>query len=266
MSDVQENLDDVFEDGAAFEEEVENTTEEQVEQEQVEPEAQPIPRGYLDKEAWIAAGKDPDKWVSPEVFEERGERIKLKQEMDRALKNQALLHQLSLNRLREELQGKRDDAIESADKEAVKRFDKKLKDLDDQEKLLQIEENQNANQASKPVEILEWEADNPWSANPNDPRLKFANAVFARATKEGKSMATALRMVDREIAEKFTTPQSKPRQMSQTTKTAAAVRDTATVTMDTLTSEERKYWNSGLFDDEKDFLKLVAIERKAAKK
>lgn len=46
---------------------------------QDQPQEKEAPSGYMSKEAWTAAGKDPDEWVSEDVFKERTLRIKNEQ-------------------------------------------------------------------------------------------------------------------------------------------------------------------------------------------
>jgi len=262
MSEVQENLDDDFlEDGAELPEE----DSEQEQEEEIESEAEkPAPRGYMTKDAWIASGKDPEKWVSPELFEERGERIKMKAHYDSLLKNQSLLHQIQLKNQREELLAKRDDAIDIADKDAVKRYDKQIKELDAMDELAKTAEVPA--QSGKPPEIAEWEAENPWCYTQDDARTKLANRIFSEAVSQGKTTATALRMVDREIAAKFSTKSNAPRQIAEGARSTGGQRSAESVTMKTLSRDEQAAWDSGLFDDEKAFLKVVSIERKALKK
>lgn len=253
-------FDDVVEDQEveAAETEVESATETE----------KPAPRGYMSKEAWIEAGRDPEEWVSPEVFKERGERIKMKMEMQRdfenRLKNISIFHQKQLSLQREELLSKRDDAIDIADKETVKKLDKQLKELDDYEEL--NKEQESAAPIVKPQEVLEWEDDNPWCRDPSDPRLPLAQRVFSKAIADGKTPATALRLVDKELAAKFIDTARKPAQIAEGSRPTTTRDDSPLPSMKNLTAMERKIWDSGVFDSEKDFLKAVADDRKAGKK
>ena len=268
---TQENLDDVFDEGVDLS--VDEAATEEVE---VVEETEDHPRGYMTKEAWVASGKPAGEWVSEEIFKERGERIKqtaalkkenaeLKREFDNQIKNLSLFHQIQIKNQREELLSKREDAIDVADKAAVKAFDKQLKELDDVEKLNNPAPAPAAN--TKAPEILEWEEDNEWSQDPNDPRLKVANRTFQDAIAAGKTYATALRMVDKEIEAKFSSKSSSPRQIAEGSRTSGGKRDdTGAVSMKTLTREEQSAWDTGLYDNEKDFLKTVANYRKEAKK
>lgn len=232
------------------------------EQEQIEPQQKPEPTGYLDKDAWIAAGKDPDKWVSKEVHAARGEHIQqtraLKREFENQIKNLNLLHEVQLRQQREALMSKRDDAIDIADKDAVRAIDKQIKELDKLEALTQVEQT-----PSKPPEVLEWEADNPWCHDANDPRLTLANRIYMDAVNGGKTIATALRMVDKEISSKFSDRRSSQGQIVEGSRTSTS-RKTGDdpITMKSLTAEEKKIWEANLFPTEKEFLKAVANSRK----
>lgn len=224
------------------------------------------PRGYMSKEAWIESGKDPEKWVSPEVFAERGERIKMKIEMqrdfDNRLKNMQVLHQAQLRVQREELVAKRDEAIESADKAAVKGYDKQLKELDKMEEL--VMDNSEQATAKKSPEIIEWEAENPWINDPSDVRTSLAQSIFIKAIEEGKTHAGALRAVDREIAAKFIDKSRKPAQIAESSRPSSGG-DKGRISMSNLTPEEKKIWDTGMFSSQEKFLKAVEDERKAKK-
>jgi len=264
MSEVQENLDDVFEEGADLSEE--ESTEES--QEAEAESSEDLPRGYMTKEAWVASGKDPEDWVSPEGFKLRGEHIKhtqaLKREFDNQIKNLSLFHQIQLKNQREELISKRDDAIDVADKAAVKGFDKQLKELDDLEKLNAPEA---ADSNAKAPQILEWEKANPWCFDPKDPRTALANKVFKALTAAGDTYEEALSGVNDAVKAKFSSKTTNTRQIAEGSRTAGGKRDdVGTLSMKTLTREEQQAWDSGLYDNEKDFLKTVALYRKEAKK
>ncbi len=274
MSDAAEN--DVFEDGADHDElsnenmhdGMEDTGENPKSYKQITgPEFNGAPRGYMSKDDWTASGKDPKDWVSEEVYKERGVRITetaaLKRDFDNQIKNLSLLHQVQLKNQRDELFSRRDDAIDIADKAAVKALDKQIKDLDDIERL-NTPAPSPAN--AKAPEITEWESENPWCLNQNDPKTILANRVFSAALASGKTNAGALRAVDREIAAKFSERSGSPRQIAEGSRSAGGNRISAeSVTMKTLSREEQKAWDSGLFSDEKAFLKAVVNDRKGAK-
>jgi len=259
MTDAAENIDDVFEDGAEIVEEV-------IEHVDVVDD-KPAPRGYMTKEAWVESGKNPEDWVSEEVYKERGERIKqtakLQKEHENQIKNLKLLHQVTLKNQREELLSKRDNYIEEADKAGVKAIDKQLAELD---KLDDLAKDDEPVKQSAPAEVVEWEAANPWCNDPADARLPLAQRTYKAAISAGSDPAEALELVDIAIAKKFSSKSTKPSQIAESSRSSTASRnDYAEVSMKNLTREEQKAWDSGLFDSEKEFLKAVALDRKGNK-
>jgi len=260
MSDAAENIEDVFDTDNIVDDVVDNDTD------KTELDDKPAPRGYMSKEAWIESGKPADEWVSEEVFKERGERIKqtsrLQKEHDNEIKNLKLLHQFNLKTQREELMTRRDNLIEEADKAGVKAIDKQLAELD---KLDDIAKDTTA-QSSKPDEVVAWEAANPWCNDPKDPRLALANRTYIAAVNAGSDAAEALELVDIALAKKFSTKSGNKNQIAESSRQSSTARsDSAVVTMKNLTRDEQKAWDSGLFDDEKAFLKAVANDRKGNK-
>lgn len=222
-------------------------------------EEKPVPRGYMSKEAWVEAGRDPEDWVSPDVFKERGERIKMKAEYDNRFKNLSMYYQKAMEIQRKEIESKIDNAIDTADKGEVKRLQKELKELDEIE---QLNKHEDAPAIVKPPEVVEWEEDNPWCNDIKDPRLALAQRVYKSAVESGKTPATALRLVDKEIAAKFIDTSRKPAQIAEGSRPSSGKHDEGKPSMATLTSEERKIWDAGIFESKDEFLKAVQDDRK----
>lgn len=271
MSD--EELKEEF--GLGDEPEEESTEEEQQEEEEQpeeegstesQPEEDDLPPGYMTKEEWVAKGKDPDEWRSPEVFKERGYWLKRqaqeREEFDRRIENLSAYHRTQLEMQRDDLIRKRDDAIEMADKNEVKRLDKQLDSLGQQEKLISKKDAPNT-----PIEVQQWEEQNPWVKDPNDERTPIAQSLFQRKLKSnGGDVASALESVD-EAMEKLYPPKTNKRP-PPVEKSAArsAGKGKNGVDFSSITAEEKKIWESGLFgDDKKAFLQAVADDRKGAK-
>lgn len=224
----------------------------------------PAPRGYMSKEAWVESGKDPDEWVSEDVFKERGERIKqttkLQKEFDNQIKNLNLLHQAQLRKERENLLSRRDDAIDIADKAAVKDLDKQIKDLDKLEELTQ----EQIEAPQKPPEVIAWEKAHPWVFDDSDPRTKLAVKTFNAATAGGLDVLEAIELVDAAVGKKFS-EKSTPRQNVEGSRQSSGKREEAVVSMKNITREERIAWDEGFFKTEKEFLQAVANSRKGVK-
>lgn len=245
-----------------------------------EPEPkEPAPKLHISKEDWIAQGRDAELWVPPEVFKERTQRInetsKLKQENqrlraereedNRRLTNVAFLQQQQITRLRADLESRRDDAIDVGDRTAVKAFDRQLRDLDTEESLIKAPVQQQSNISP---EVQEWNEENAW-LTADHPLKSVANDVFIKAKSDGKTIAGALRMVDKELAKHKDEPAQKrvaSRSMVDSPSRGAVSRsDSAGLRMSDCTREERDMFNefykpSGI--SEKEFLKSVSESRK----
>ena len=255
---------------------------EETEEESPEPEIdhkEPAPKLHISKDDWVKQGRDPELWVPPEVFKERTQRInetsKLKQENqrlraereedNRRLTNVAFLQQQQITRLRADLESRRDDAIDVGDRTAVKAFDKQLRDLDTEESLIKEPVQQ---QSSIPPEVQEWNEENAW-LTADHPLKSVANDVFIKAMNDGKTIAGALRLVDKELAKHKDEPTQKrvaSRAMVDSPSRGAVSRsDSVGLRMSDCTREERDMFNefykpSGI--SEKEFLKSVSESRK----
>lgn len=258
------------------------------EEEAPEPEIdnkEPSPKLHISKDDWVKQGRDPELWVPPEVFKERTQRInetsKLKQENqrlraereddNRRLTNVAFLQQQQITRLRADLEGRRDDAIDVGDRTAVKAFDRQLRDLDTEESLIKEPPKQQLN---IPPEVQEWNEENEW-LTADHPLKPIANDVFAKAIEQGKTIAGALRLVDKELSkhieldpvERAVTSAKKVASRSivdSPSRAAVSRSDSAGLRMSDCTREEREMFNefykpSGV--SEKEFLKSLAKAR-----
>ena len=235
---------------------------------------------HITQEAWNASGRDPDKWVPPEVFKERTQRIndtnKLKQENarlraereedNRRLTNVAFLQQQQITRLRSELEQKRDDSIEIGDKAAVKAYDKQLKDLDTEESLI-AEPKQVQQQVAIPQAVQDWNARNEW-LTADHPLKPLANDIYMQAIEDGETIKAALKLVDAELAKHKEAPTNKrvaSKSIVDNPRGSVARSESVTLKMSDCTRDERDmfhefYKPSGI--SEKEFLKSVAESRK----
>lgn len=237
-----------------------------------------LPSGYMTKDAWVEAGKDPDEWVSPEVFKERTQRIKetsrLKREMaekerefENRIKNHSLLAKAQLQREIEKLQAVRDEAIDLSDRDGVRMADKKIKELDKEMSL--IEEEKLA-QPAKPIEVVEWEEDNPWINDPDDPRTSVAQKVFKQTLESGKTIAYALRAAEKAInSQEEREIRKKPAvSMADSPRGAVSKSDSPSIAWSHLSREETEIYDTLFIHTgmtKKDYLKAVSDERRGSK-
>ncbi len=269
-------------DSASVEEVFADVLQEEVKKEaKEEPAPEPksdLPSGYMTKDAWVEAGKDPDEWVSPEVFKERTQRIKetsrLKREMaekerefENRIKNHSLLAKAQLQREIEKLQAVRDEAIDLSDRDGVRMADKKIKELDKEMSL--IEEEKLA-QPAKPIEVVEWEEDNPWVNDPDDPRTPVAQKVFKQTLESGKSIAYALRAAEKAInSQEEREIRKKPAvSMADSPRGAVSKSDSPSIAWSHLSREEAEIYDTLFIHTgmtKKDYLKAVSDERRGSK-
>lgn len=268
------DFEDAFEIEGEAEKELPNTDE----SEESKPEPQtdaPSPKMFIDEETWLKQGRDPAKWISPELFAERTERInvtqRLKQELkqqekefESRLKNVNLFQQNQIDRLRRELEGKRDDAIEIADKQEVKRLDKELKDLDDMEELSKPVELAPVN---LPPEVAEWNEENKW-LTADHPFRQQINDEYSKAIQSGKTIAGALRAADKLAAQLLkqepATVKKTPRSIVDTPRGVVGKSQDDT-SWKSLTREELSIYDeiySDLGMTKKEYLQTVADSRK----
>jgi len=279
MSD-NTDLNDI--DSASVEEVFADVLQEEVKKEaKEEPAPEPksdLPSGYMTKDAWVEAGKDPDEWVSPEVFKERTQRIKetsrLKREMaekerefENRIKNHSLLAKAQLQREIEKLQAVRDEAIDLSDRDGVRMADKKIKELDKEMSL--IEEEKLA-QPAKPIEVVEWEEDNPWINDPDDPRTPVAQKVFKQTLESGKTIAYALRAAEKAInSQEEREIRKKPAvSMADSPRGAVSKSDSPSIAWSHLSREEAEIYDTLFIHTgmtKKDYLKAVSDERRGSK-
>lgn len=247
----------------------------EVEQEEVAEQQEAPKTGadkmFIDKETWVKQGRDPELWVSPDVFRERTERIKLKsqlnqqeREFNRRLELNNRMHQVQLDRQRQELESRKENAILEADTKEVKRIDKELRDIDALEqtiKPLPVE------QAGIPPEVIEWNAENQW-LTADHPLRSQINEAYTNAIAEGKTIAGALRAVDKLAAQllKHEPAQKKqPRAIVDSPKGGAAVKSQSNLSWESLTSQEKSIYDELYADagvSKKEYLQSVADSKK----
>lgn len=226
---------------------------------------------FIDKETWIKQGRDPALWVSPEVFRERTERIKLKsqlnqqqREFERRLELNNRMHQIQLDRQRQELEARKENAILEADAREVKRIDKELRDIDELEQSIKPAP---VEQFAIPPEVIEWNAENQW-LTADHPLRGQINEAYANAIAEGKTIAGALRAVDKLAAQLLKSepvPKKQPRAIVDSPKGGVVVKSQSNLSWDSLTSEQKSIYDEIWADagvSKKEYLQSVADSKK----
>lgn len=239
-----------------------------------------MPKGFKTLEEWTALGKDPKEWTPPELFKANSRIIELtktitnqRKDFESRLEGQAVLHRAQLAMQRQELENKRDQAISVADVDEVKRLDKQISDNERMSNLV----SQQPQQQHVPPEVAEWNADNPW-CTPEHPLYEKVNELYSEAISNNKTVAGALRYVDREIAKIQAQEEAKPSIQKKVparavvdspSQSSFGKQDSPVIAWSSLTSTERAIWDAGFFPDTKEgkakFLKSVADDRRLNK-
>ena len=277
MSEAEEQaINEAFE----VDEELENQElpdgEEPEEDQEVEPEQSEAPKSgadkmFIDKETWVKQGRDPELWVSPEVFRERTERIKLKSQMNqqerefnRRLELNNRMHQIQLDRQRQDLESRKENAILEADSKEVKRIDKELRDIDALEQTIKPAP---VEQAGIPAEVIEWNAENQW-LTADHPLRGQINEAYSNAIAEGKTIAGALRAVDR-LASQLLKPEpaqkKQPRSMVDNPKGGVVTKSQSNMSWESLSSQEKSIYDELYADagvSKKEYLQSVSDSKK----
>ena len=248
---------------------------EEAEQEEV-VEQQEAPKSsadkmFIDKETWIKQGRDPELWVSPEVFRERTERIKLKsqlnqqqREFERRLELNNRMHQVQLDRQRQELEARKENAILEADTKEVKRIDKELRDIDELEQSIKPVP---VEQSAIPPEVIEWNAENQW-LTADHPLRGQINEAYTNAIAEGKTIAGALRAVDKLAAQLLKSEpvqKKQPRAIVDSSKGGVVAKSQSNLSWDSLSSQEKAIYDEIWADagiSKKEYLQSVADSKK----
>lgn len=234
---------------------------------QQDQQSEPEKTGHLSKEDWEASGRDPKEWRSKEVYEARGEWIKEQKrrnaDHEQQIRDLNMLHKAQLTNTINDLISRRDDAIDIADRDAVKRYDKQIKDAENQQAVI----NANLNQAQQPIanpEVVAWEKANSWIYDNTDPRSQIAQDVYNKAIADGLTPKQALREINDTIKEKFSQSRG-GQQVAEAPRSSGKKDSVATVAWKDLSKNDIEIWNTGMFATKEAFLKAVANDRKGAR-
>lgn len=227
----------------------------------VEPEAteEPVaPKGYMSRNEWEEAGKDPDDWRSKKTFEDFASiaeaNKRLHQKIDHIEKthqesmvNVQTYHNGQLQNQLKELDTKRMEAIELADTEQVKKIEQQMGDVEAQ----QIDTPAPPQYSNE--EIAVW-YNGMMAAHPTKVR-EIENAVSGALQRHPNNVVAQANEVNQFVA---TLNQPAP---AAAPKPAAAVtskgrsRAKGKLTMNDCTEEEKA--QRGFFKDDKTFLSAL---------
>jgi hypothetical protein len=263
---------------ATLRKELDMPEEQEIEQNEEQEEISPLMQealdaGYKDKEAFVEAGGDPEKHVSPHEFVRYGKLQKSmreqmrrfdqkEQEFEKRFEHLNQMHKTQMDLKISELKAQQREAVDEADGD---KFDRAQTEIEK----IQEQNTQPATTSDKHPSIVEWESDKEWINDEDDIRAQTAQGAWSAFFNKnpGGAVENALTYVDKQLAKLSPPPPTNPlRDMPTATeqgkRTSGKKRG---VTMDDLTHEEREMWRNGSEiwgGDQKAFLKSVEDSRK----
>jgi len=222
--------------------------------------------GWMPEKEWDGEENDkPPEFLTAEMFNARGEFIGRLKAQDKRLKemetsfntrmsNANQLHQQQLEVQKTELERRRDDAIDLADRKAANGFQKDLDKLNSQPV--------TTTTTNKEQTILdEWNDANPWILG-NDPKAAYAKQQFTTYQSQGISASTAITNMLNDVNRAFPAVnnerdrQAIPEGGSKPGKKRASRK----LSMTDLTSDELKYYRAMPDAWESDAAYLQAVQ------
>lgn len=265
--------------------------EEQEQQESVSPEVEKASSdGWVSKDQWVEKGKDPDDWVSAKKFNERGSMIgqikalqkqnaesekTFSQRLDRVNN----FHEQQLKTKLAELKTQRREAIEQADIETVEELDAQIDEIKAvAPEETKTDETKEEDETAAPGEwtkgenksMKDWNGQNEWIDDDDDPRSHFAKGRFNKHLSAGKSVDDAITALNKDMAKAFpkknAARDNAPQQESNKSKPGNKAQ-AKTLQWSELKADEIKMFNGmpNAWGSKKEFLQTVADIRKEDK-
>lgn len=185
-------------------EELESLDNDEIEVDEIELQARE--QGWLPKEEFKG---DPELWRPAKHYVEMGEMMKTIKDQKQQIRGMKKNHNEQIERLNLFNKAQLEQRIKDIQKEmkiAVEDGDtQRVNELSDERAQAETAKNSLSNSSeSTDAELKEeWEMNNYWIFDPNDPRVGVANNAFNAATRKGMTMEDALEFVDGIIQEKF---------------------------------------------------------------
>ena len=225
-------------------------------------EAQASKNGWTPLKEWVESGHPPEKWVSAEVFNVKGEFIgqikSQNKEFEERIANVNAVHEATMKAKIEELQAEKQELVLKGGEEAVRG----VQAIDKQ--IAAINQPAVVQPQVDPAEQA-WNEANPWIEDVDDPRSSYAKTQYGAFLQKGMDKASALKLVDQKIADRF--PPRQPGGGAPPAEGGSRPGNKSSgpsipVTMADLTADERKQVAAFPGWDEKKILSVVADMRK----
>jgi len=224
--------------------------------------------GWRPKDQWSG---DPDEWNNAKTFNERGDMIGKLRAVDKRmdeqeskfnsrLDHQAKLHEAQMKVTIKDLESRRDDAIDEADRVKANEYQSQI-DAARTQPEPQVEKQQSEGQ-----QILdEWNSRNSWIFDEDDARSAYAIKRYQVHARTIKDTSEALRMMESDVERTYPKVNER-RNEAQTVeggRSKPGSRPSTKLTWDRLTSEELKWYNimpEG-WPKKEDYLQAVTDQR-----
>lgn len=233
-----------------IQEEIVDEAEEVVEEDKPE-----LPDGYMSRDDWESAGKDPDEWRSPKTFNDfksiaevakrQSQKIEhLESSHAEDMRNMQIYHNGQLQNQLASLEAQRTEQIELADIDGVRATEQQMNNLQQQQQ--NIAPDNHLEQARVQLESWWQDAAAKHPARINDINDKL-NAVLGRHSDPGAAI--------NELNQYVNTFNPPPQQRAAVTSKARGRTTGRSLQMSDLTKDELA--QRAFFDNDKDYLKAV---------
>lgn len=201
--DVEEKLEDV--------EEVEEPEQEEPEVVEDETVEKAKKYGHLSKDEWIAQGRNPDEWKSPEEFNRTGEIIdqlrslrndikKRDREIESLVKYNERISQREYERAKQELEGRLKAAEDDYDAEGIKHY---VKEIDRLEQSKQQEQQSKVYEAQQEAQQRFIDRNQHWFNDRNPDLVRRAQEIDNEYKNRGWSLDDIAEIIEVKIAKEF---------------------------------------------------------------
>lgn len=226
--------------------------------------------GWIPEKEWTGDENErPEEFLTAEMFNARGEfigRIKaqnkrisdMENQFNTRMDNANKIHQQQMEVQKSDLERKRDDAIDLADREAANGYQKDIDKLNEQPALAP------APASNEQATLDEWNTNNAWILG-NDPKAAYAKQQFATYRAQGIDTGAAITNMEKDVKRAFPAlnnerdRQAIPEKGSKPGKKRAAKK----LSMADLTNDELKYFRAmpGAWESEAAYLQAVQDTR-----
>lgn len=249
--------------------------EEQLEDQPPEPnedEVRASGNGWTDLEAWEAKGGHRDDWVSAKKFNDTGDMIGKIRHLERRLDDrekdfgarldqQSQLHKAQMKVTLADLEAKRDDAIDLADRDKANAIQGQI----DEVRATSVDVEPEATASNDQTVLDDWNATNTWITDEDSPKAAYALMRFNSHLQSGKGSLQAIEQMESEVSRKF--PDKNDRRENAPSveggRSKPGRKASVKLSWDQLKPEELKWFNAISWESKEVFLQTVEDERKA---